>query len=212
MFGWGLNISGDRDFTIFALNRNSVAKIYEAPVCHCPLVPSCTCFLGGLVPWLKQTICFVPIKSFKLIEISYCRLWLVFRWQCEKVSPTEHEPIVVTTRSTQLQWINPRPFVLLWPVWTLLCNYVWFFIGAAESWPSYFGFLRYGELLLQYSAVSFGDVLFGAFLLIPLQQRQDPQLRKMIWGENAFVLHLLPTPVEEVSIPFVSQSWTCIFS
>lgn len=57
---------------------------------------------------------------------------------------------------------------------------------------------RYGELLLQFSAVSYGDTLFGAFLLLPLQQRQDPQLRRMIWGENAVVLHLLSTPIEEV--------------
>lgn len=59
----------------------------------------------------------------------------------------------------------------------------------------------YGELLLQFSAVSYGDTLFGAFLLLPLQQKQDPQLRRMIWGENAVVLHLLSTPIEEVGVP-----------
>lgn len=58
---------------------------------------------------------------------------------------------------------------------------------------------RYGELLLQFSAVSYGDTLFGAFLLLPLQQKQDPQLRRMVWGENAVVLHILSTPISEVS-------------
>lgn len=67
----------------------------------------------------------------------------------------------------------------------------------------------YGELLLQFAAVSYGDELFGAFLLLPLQQRQDPQLRRMVWGENAVVLRSLSTPICKVGVPLEEYLEPC---
>lgn len=67
----------------------------------------------------------------------------------------------------------------------------------------------YGELLLQFSAVSYGDKLFGAFLLLPLQQRQDPQLRRMVWGENSVVIRALATAIDEVGVPIEEYLEPC---
>lgn len=60
----------------------------------------------------------------------------------------------------------------------------------------------YGQLLEQFAAVSYGDSLFGQFLLVPLQQRQSNSLRKQVWSEHAAVLRILSTPLSELMFPF----------
>ncbi|KAI0237577.1 RNA polymerase II-associated protein 1 [Lamellibrachia satsuma] len=57
------------------------------------------------------------------------------------------------------------------------------------------------RLLDQYEGVSFGDSLFGCFVLFPLQQRFDVTLRKVIWAERPLVLRTLFAPVKEVVVP-----------
>lgn len=59
----------------------------------------------------------------------------------------------------------------------------------------------YVALLQHYEAVSFGDSLFGCYLLLPLQQKHALQLRKSIWVEYTGVLRTLYLPVKELLIP-----------
>ncbi|XP_033733915.1 RNA polymerase II-associated protein 1-like [Pecten maximus] len=59
----------------------------------------------------------------------------------------------------------------------------------------------YVALLQQYEAVSFGDSLFGCYLLLPLQQKHAIQLRRSVWVEYRGILRTLYLPVKELLIP-----------
>lgn len=59
----------------------------------------------------------------------------------------------------------------------------------------------YISLLEQFESVSFGDQLFGSFLLLPLQRRFDAQLRKAVFGEHVSVLRALGVPLKQLPIP-----------
>jgi len=50
----------------------------------------------------------------------------------------------------------------------------------------------------QYEAVSFGDSLFGCYVLLPLQQEHSVTLREAVWGEHITVLRSLSIPISEV--------------
>ncbi|GLG97793.1 RNA polymerase II-associated protein 1 [Gryllus bimaculatus] len=68
------------------------------------------------------------------------------------------------------------------------------------KFPSSF-YEMYTQLLEQFAAVSYGDNLFGHFLLVPLQQRHSTDLRKQVWSEHAAVLRILSTPVQQLLFP-----------
>ncbi|XP_078263232.1 RNA polymerase II-associated protein 1 isoform X3 [Rhinoraja longicauda] len=55
----------------------------------------------------------------------------------------------------------------------------------------------YISLLEQFESVSFGDQLFGSFLLLPLQRRFDAQLRRAVFGEHVSVLRALGVPLKQ---------------
>ncbi|XP_041353389.1 RNA polymerase II-associated protein 1-like isoform X2 [Gigantopelta aegis] len=59
----------------------------------------------------------------------------------------------------------------------------------------------YLSLLEQYEAVSFGDSLFGSYILLPMQQKHESDLRTVIWGEKPGILRSLFLPVKELLIP-----------
>ncbi|XP_050407412.1 RNA polymerase II-associated protein 1 isoform X2 [Patella vulgata] len=59
----------------------------------------------------------------------------------------------------------------------------------------------YQSLLEQYSAVSFGDSVFGSYLLIPLQQCHSIDLRLLLWGEHHDALRALLVSVQELLLP-----------
>lgn len=56
----------------------------------------------------------------------------------------------------------------------------------------------YRQVLEQFVGVSYGDPVFGRFVLIPLQQRHSIQLRKLVWCEMEAVLRFLSTPIDKV--------------
>ncbi|KAK7469640.1 hypothetical protein BaRGS_00036369 [Batillaria attramentaria] len=58
----------------------------------------------------------------------------------------------------------------------------------------------YMLFLDQYEAVSFGDAVFGAFVLLPMQQSQSCLLRRAVWQERANLLRTLSIPVKEMLI------------
>ncbi|GAB1597752.1 RNA polymerase II-associated protein 1-like [Argonauta hians] len=71
-----------------------------------------------------------------------------------------------------------------------------------ESIPGLYSFYDFFiEFLKQFTAVSFGDFVFGSYLLLPLQQSHNVLLRKAIWEENSIVLRTLRVSVQEHLIP-----------
>lgn len=59
----------------------------------------------------------------------------------------------------------------------------------------------YAALLAQYEAVSFGDVLFGCFLLLPLQRRYSATMRLAVFGEHVGLLRSLGVPLQKLPVP-----------
>ncbi|XP_077120300.1 RNA polymerase II-associated protein 1 [Ranitomeya variabilis] len=58
----------------------------------------------------------------------------------------------------------------------------------------------YMDLLEQFEAVSFGDPLFGTFILLPLQRRFSVQLRQALFGERVSSLRSLSVPLKEFPV------------
>ncbi|KAM4014025.1 RNA polymerase II-associated protein 1 isoform 1-T1 [Anomaloglossus baeobatrachus] len=58
----------------------------------------------------------------------------------------------------------------------------------------------YMDLLEQFEGVSFGDPLFGTFVLLPLQRRFSVQLRQALFGEHVTSLRSLSVPLEEFPV------------
>ncbi|CAF3346867.1 unnamed protein product [Rotaria sp. Silwood1] len=65
-----------------------------------------------------------------------------------------------------------------------------------QSLMTFFDFYR--SLVDQYEACSFGDVLYSNYLLIPLQQIYDVQLRKHVWIEHSTILKYLRLKPDQV--------------
>ena len=63
----------------------------------------------------------------------------------------------------------------------------------------------YSQLLEQFEAVSYGDRLFGAFLLLPAQQSQDVRLRTALWCQHETAVGLLHVAERELPAPL--QRW-----
>ncbi|NWU65977.1 RPAP1 protein, partial [Pterocles burchelli] len=59
----------------------------------------------------------------------------------------------------------------------------------------------YVSLLEQFEGVSFGDPLFGAFVLLPLQKRFSIHLRLSVFGEHTSVLRALGVPLQQFPVP-----------
>ncbi|XP_011616044.2 RNA polymerase II-associated protein 1 [Takifugu rubripes] len=59
----------------------------------------------------------------------------------------------------------------------------------------------YLALLTQYEAVSFGDRLFGCWLLLPLQRRYSATMKLAVFGEHVGMLRSLGVTIEQLSIP-----------
>lgn len=58
----------------------------------------------------------------------------------------------------------------------------------------------YMDLLEQFEGVSFGDPLFGTFVLLPLQRRFSVQLKQALFGEHVNSLRSLYVPLKEFPV------------
>ncbi|KAL0969305.1 hypothetical protein UPYG_G00225320 [Umbra pygmaea] len=59
----------------------------------------------------------------------------------------------------------------------------------------------YSALMGQFEAVSFGDPLFGCFILLPLQRRYSATMRLGLFGEHAGLLRSLGVMLDQLAIP-----------
>uniref|UniRef100_A0A3B5LH26 RNA polymerase II associated protein 1 n=1 Tax=Xiphophorus couchianus TaxID=32473 RepID=A0A3B5LH26_9TELE len=59
----------------------------------------------------------------------------------------------------------------------------------------------YSALLAQYEAVSFGDQLFGCWVLLPLQRRYSASMRLAVFGEHVGMLRSLGVTLDQLSVP-----------
>ncbi len=58
----------------------------------------------------------------------------------------------------------------------------------------------YSALLTQYEAVSFGDRLFGCWVLLPLQRRYSTTMKLAVFGEHVGMLRSLGVTLEQVTM------------
>ncbi|KAF6215283.1 hypothetical protein GE061_010035, partial [Apolygus lucorum] len=58
----------------------------------------------------------------------------------------------------------------------------------------------YRDLLEQYAGVSYCDITFGRYILVPLAQKHNVKFKKIVWSELAAILRLLRTPISEVNM------------
>uniref|UniRef100_A0AAV2JEN9 Tyrosine-protein kinase receptor n=1 Tax=Knipowitschia caucasica TaxID=637954 RepID=A0AAV2JEN9_KNICA len=71
----------------------------------------------------------------------------------------------------------------------------------------------YSALLAQYEAVSFGNPLFGCWMLLPLQRRYSVALRLAVFGEHVGMLRSLGVTMGQLSLPlenFTSPPEDCL--
>ena len=59
-------------------------------------------------------------------------------------------------------------------------------------------------VLQQYEAVSFGDAVFGCYVLLPMQQQHSTRLRSAVWSEQSGILSALIVPLKQVHVPLIS--------
>ncbi|XP_015671420.2 RNA polymerase II-associated protein 1 [Protobothrops mucrosquamatus] len=59
----------------------------------------------------------------------------------------------------------------------------------------------YISLLEQFESVSFGDPLFGVFVLLPLQRHFSSQLKMAVFGEHVNTLRALGVPLQQFPLP-----------
>ncbi|KAL7992433.1 hypothetical protein Chor_016689 [Crotalus horridus] len=59
----------------------------------------------------------------------------------------------------------------------------------------------YVSLLEQFESVSFGDPLFGVFVLLPLQRHFSSQLKMAVFGEHVNTLRALGVPLQQFPLP-----------
>lgn len=67
----------------------------------------------------------------------------------------------------------------------------------------------YVALLTQYEAVSFGDWLFGCWVLLPLQRRYSATMRLAVFGEHVGMLRSLGVSLEKVRFYFINLFCCC---
>lgn len=58
----------------------------------------------------------------------------------------------------------------------------------------------YIAFLEQFQGMSYGDPMFGALVMAPLQQKYDVKWRKMVWSEHVAVLRFITCSENEVSL------------
>ena len=59
----------------------------------------------------------------------------------------------------------------------------------------------YVSLVEQFGAVSYGDGLFAAYLVLPLQQQCPLSFRQLVWGEHANILRLISLKENQLPVP-----------
>ncbi|XP_018087435.1 RNA polymerase II associated protein 1 S homeolog isoform X1 [Xenopus laevis] len=67
----------------------------------------------------------------------------------------------------------------------------------------------YMDLLEQFEGVSFGDPLFGTFVLLPLQRRFSVQLKQAVFGECVSCLRSLSVSLKELPVPLALYTSPC---
>ena len=70
-------------------------------------------------------------------------------------------------------------------------------------------FNRYMDFLDQYQSVSYGDAVFGMYVILPLQQTQNALLRQAVWQERCYLLQWMSLPLKQVT-SLVVRFFLCV--
>ncbi|XP_074548093.1 RNA polymerase II-associated protein 1 isoform X2 [Halichoeres trimaculatus] len=141
-----------------------------------------------------------------LQAVSHCLQWLllleVWREEALKVIP----PVAKFARLSCLFLFSSDMFLerpvqkLTWGLFRLLTRLDSLDLSVPPPGLASFQDL-YSALLTQYEAVSFGDRLFGCWVLLPLQRRYSATMRLAVFGEHVGMLRSLGVTLEQLSVP-----------
>nr|CAD7433477.1 unnamed protein product [Timema monikensis] len=162
-----------------------------------PALPGDWGFLPILALYTKE-LSGQPASDAAILTVTRCLQWL-FVLECMR--PSAAGFISVTARFCRLSTIFlSASDLFLDPVIhnyldallrrLMTKNSLLVFTEKIPGLSSFFDL--YTQLVDQFEGVSYGDKLFGHFLLIPLQQRHSGEYRKLVWGEHTPILRLLP--------------------
>ncbi|XP_034015241.1 RNA polymerase II-associated protein 1 [Thalassophryne amazonica] len=197
------------------LSRNPWIKSHLLPELSGPTLPSDWPFLplvslyegAGVSRGGVQQVEELPQGA--LQDVTHCLQWLllleVWREEALKVIP----PVAKFARLSCIFLCSSDLFLekpvqkLLWGLFRLLTR-----MSRLDSLdldippPGLASFQDlYSALLAQYEAVSFGDRLFGCWVLLPLERRYSATMRLDVFGEHMGMLRSLGVTLEELSIP-----------
>uniref|UniRef100_A0A3Q2P2A8 RNA polymerase II associated protein 1 n=1 Tax=Fundulus heteroclitus TaxID=8078 RepID=A0A3Q2P2A8_FUNHE len=141
-----------------------------------------------------------------LQAVTHCLQWLllleVWREEALKVIP----PVAKLARLSCVFLCSSDLFLerpvqaLIWGLFRLLTRLDSLDLDVPPPGLASFQDL-YTALLAQYEAVSFGDRLFGCWVLLPLQRRYSASLRLAVFGEHVGMLRSLGVTLEQLSVP-----------
>ncbi|PSN49130.1 hypothetical protein C0J52_07240 [Blattella germanica] len=114
-------------------------------------------------------------------------LWNYYEYALNLGGVRDHNPLDINTQTASESGLEPA-----FPS-------DWFYLPILRLYTD--AFSGYTQLVEQFAAVSYGDELFGHFILIPLQQRHSPSFRKLVWSEHAAVLRVLRTKPQQLAVP-----------
>uniref|UniRef100_A0A3B4AK67 Uncharacterized protein n=1 Tax=Periophthalmus magnuspinnatus TaxID=409849 RepID=A0A3B4AK67_9GOBI len=153
-----------------------------------------------------------------LIAVTHCLQWLlvleVWREEALKVIP----PVAKLSRLSCIFLCSSDLFLekpiqsLTWALFRLASHLNSLDLSIPPLGLASFQDL-YSSLLTQYQAVSFGDPLFGCWMLLPLQRRYSVALRLAVFGEHVGMLRSLSVTVEQLPIAlenFTSPPEDCL--
>ncbi|XP_026463654.1 RNA polymerase II-associated protein 1-like [Ctenocephalides felis] len=135
--------------------------------------------------WLIISESYIPEQASHMSSTDrFCRLLCVFLCHNSLFLDQEIKPLLAKSISKIFQIVPTQPFDFNKP------------LQGLSSFTD-----LYTKLLEHYQAVSYGDEMFSACVLVPLAHCHDICWRKQIWSEHSGLLRVLNCPEEKLCYP-----------
>ncbi|KAF7201753.1 RNA polymerase II-associated protein 1 isoform X2 [Nothobranchius furzeri] len=197
------------------LGRNPWINSHLLPELSGPTVPSDWCFLP-LISLYEQTgvsagggLAVEELPRGALQAVTHCLQWLLMLeiWRGEALKMIL--PVAKLARLSCVFLCSSDLFLerpvqkLTWGLFRLLTRKSKLDSLDLDVPPPGLASFHdlYTALLTQYEAVSFGDRLFGCWVLLPLQRRYSATMRLAVFGEHVGMLRSLGVTLDQLSIP-----------
>ncbi|GIZ04166.1 RNA polymerase II-associated protein 1 [Caerostris extrusa] len=149
-----------------------------------------------------------------ILSLDWCYKPIVKQYHNSKQSVNNRDlnPDINLQLTSSLQWIYmchalhlpilkeiPSAVDFSYICMVFLLNEDFFEFQISKHFYKYFDDM-YNELLNQFEAVSYGDQLFGNFILFPLQQCYPSRWKKLLFTEYSQILQFLRVPLLEIFV------------